>query len=342
VQEEVMEKLYKSIGELKVENDWLKKKIATFGLTERKMLIDKQNKHFSLRKQSDLVGINWSTLYYKPAGISQRDLELMNLLDEQYTKTPFYGVRKMTRFLRSKGHQVGRDHVRTLLRKMGLFAVFTKQNLSKPHPEHRIYPYLLKDVEIVSPNQVWSADITYIRLAVGFAYLMAIIDWFSRYVLSWRLSNTLDSGFCVEALEEALARYCAPAIFNSDKGSQFTSDEFIRILTGKGISISMDGKGRAHDNIFVERLWRSVKYECIYLNGYQNIPEARDGLTQYFEFYNTERFHQALNYKTPLQVYATDNNIYSENGRYQTITTGANASGRPNVCDLQNGILVEN
>jgi len=307
------------------------------------MLIDRGSSQYSLRKQSLLLGINWSSLYYKPVGISERDQEMMRLMDEQYTKTPFYGVAKMTEFLRSKKFVVGKDHVRTLLRKMGLFAVFAKPNLSKPHLEHRIYPYLLKDVKIVSPNQVWSADITYVRLTVGFAYLMAIIDWFSRYVLSWRLSNTLDSGFCVDALEESLVRYGAPEIFNSDQGSQFTSDEFIRILMGEGISISMDGKGRAHDNIFVERLWRSVKYECIYLNGYQNIAEARDGLRQYFEFYNTERFHQALNYKTPLQVYATDNNTYSENGRYQTdITTGANTSCRQNVYGLQKGILVGN
>jgi putative transposase len=288
------------------------------------MLIDRITALYSLKKQSLLLGINWSTLHYKPVGISECDYEMMRLLDEQHTKTPFYGVVKMTEFLRSKEFVVGKDHVRTLLRKMGLFAVFAKQNLSKPHPEHRIYPYLLRDVEIVRPNQVWSADITYVRLAVGFAYLMAIIDWFSRYVLSWRLSNTLDSGFCVEALEEALTRYSAPAIFNTDQGSQFTSDEFIRILTGKRISISMDGKGRAHDNIFVERLWRSVKYENIYLNDYQDIPEAKDGLVQYFDFYNRERFHQSLDYKTPEQVYL---------GRYQTITGAEKIGYRLNACE---------
>jgi len=270
------------------------------------MLIDRNDCDYSLREQCRLLKINRATLYYRPAGISQRDREMMNFLDEQYTKTPFYGVLRMTESLRAAGYQVGKCHVRTLLRKMGLEAVFTKPDLSKPHPQHRIYPYLLKDGEIVRPNQVWSADITYVRLAVGFAYLMAIIDWFSRYVLSWRLSNTLDSNFCIEALEEALARYGAPEIFNSDQGSQFTSDEFIRILTAKGISISMDSKGRAHDNIFVERLWRSVKYENIYLNDYQTMTQAREGLEKYFEFYNRQRFHQSLGYKTPSQLYFAD------------------------------------
>jgi len=228
---------------------------------------------------------------------------MMALLDAQYTEMPFYGVNKMTEYLRREKYVVGRDHVRTLLRKMGLEAVYAKPNLSKPHPEHAVYPYLLKDVDIVRANQVWSTDITYIRLAQGFAYLTAIIDWYSRYVLSWRLSNTLDSGFCAEALEEALFKYGNPEIFNSDQGSQFTSKEFIGVLTGHGISISMDGRGRAFDNIFVERLWRSVKYENVYINGYRNIPEARCGLGKYFERYNTKRFHQSLNYKTPLEVY---------------------------------------
>lgn len=231
---------------------------------------------------------------------------MMNLLDVEYTKHPFYGVRKMKKHLRSKGYKVGNDHVRTLLRKMGLFAVFAKPNLSKPHSEHKIYPYLLRDVEIKRPNQVWSADITYIRLGQGFAYLTAIIDWHSRYVLSWRISNALESIFCVDALEESIRNYGCPEIFNTDQGSQFTSEDFIGALTvtGRNISISMDGRGRAHDNIFVERLWRSVKYECIYLNGYQSIPEAREGLRTYFEFYNRERYHQSLDYATPWQIYS--------------------------------------
>ena len=270
------------------------------------MLLDIEEKQYSQRKQCLLLGINRSTLNYKPVGIRPRDREMMNLLDAEYTKHPFYGVRKMKKFLRTKKYKVGNGHVRTLLRKMGLMAVYPKPNLSKPHPEHLIYPYLLRDVDIVRANQVWSTDITYVRLGHGFAYLTAVIDWHSRYVLSWRLSNTLESSFCVEALEEAIRNYGCPEIFNTDQGSQFTSAEFIESLTvpGRNISISMDGKGRAHDNIFVERLWRSVKYESIYLNGYQNIPEARVGLMKYFEFYNTERFHQSLDDNTPWYVYS--------------------------------------
>lgn len=276
-------------------------------MNNRKLLIDKKGEKFSLRKQCRLLGINRSTLDYKPVGISFRDQEIMNLLDKQYTATPFYGVLKMTEYLhQDEGINIGKDHVRTLLRKLGLFAIFAKPNLSKPHLEHKVYPYLLRDVEIVRPNQVWSTDITYIRLRHGFAYLIAIIDWHSRYILSWRISNTLDASFCVDALEEAIKNYGCPEIFNTDQGSQFTSEDFIGALTkpGRNISISMDGRGRALDNIFVERLWRSVKYECIYLNDYQNIPEAQAGLNNYFAFYNTKRFHQSLDYKTPFQVYS--------------------------------------
>lgn len=227
----------------------------------------------------------------------------MNLLDEQYTRTPFYGVRKMTVSLRALGHAVGKDHVRTLLRKMGLVAIFPKPNLSKPHPENRVYPYLLRDMDITRPNQVWCADITYIRLAWGFAYLVAVVDWYSRCVLSWRLSNTLEADFCVEALQEAIKKHGVPEVFNTDQGTQFTSQDFIGVLTSNSIGISMDGRGRCLDNVFVERIWRSVKYENVYLKGYQMIPEAREGLAEYFEFYNEERFHQSLNNKTPWQVY---------------------------------------
>lgn len=256
-----------------------------------------------MRRQCLIVGLNRASFYYQPAPLSERDQLMMDLLDTQYTKTPFYGVRNMTTYLRTLGYEVGKDHVRTLLRNMGLAAVFPKPNLSKPHPDNRIYPYLLRDVEITRPNQVWSADITYIRLAGGFAYLVAIIDWHSRCVLSWRLSNTLEADFCVDALREAIEKYGTPEIFNTDQGTQFTAQEFIGLLTWHNISISMDGRGRCLDNIFVERLWRTVKYENVYLRGYQTIPEARAGLTEYFEFYNKERFHQSLDNKTPWQVY---------------------------------------
>lgn len=256
-----------------------------------------------MRRQCLIAGINRSSFYYQPVPFSEHDRLLMDILDAQYTKTPFYGVRKMTLYLRQLGYAVGKDHVRTLLRKMGLQAVFPKPNLSKPHPDNRIYPYLLREVEITRPNQVWSADITYVKLTWGFAYLVAIIDWHSRCVLSWRLSNTLEADFCVEALREALEKFGSPEIFNTDQGTQFTSQEFIGLLTLNKISISMDGRGRCLDNIFVERLWRTVKYENVYLKGYQTIPEARAGLIEYFEFYNRERFHQALDNKTPWQVY---------------------------------------
>lgn len=229
----------------------------------------------------------------------------MALLDKKYTARPYYGVRRMTVYLRKdEGYDVGKDLTRTLLRLMGIMALFPKKNLSRRNPAHKVYPYLLKGVAIVRVNQVWSVDITYVRLAHGFAYLVAIIDWYSRRVLSWRLSNTLESDFCVEALKESLALYGKPEIFNSDQGSQFTSESFTKVLIDeKSVKISMDGRGRAYDNIFVERLWRSVKYEDIFLHQYQNIPECKVGLGKYFRFYDAERRHQALDYKTPREVY---------------------------------------
>jgi putative transposase len=279
------------------------KKITNLGLADRQELIDTEDDIYSVRRQCLILGLNRSSWYYEPVPLSELDRALMRLLDEQYTKTPFYGVRKMTIYLRKAGYKIGKDHVRTLLRKMGLEAVFPKPNLSRPHPENRIYPYLLRDIDVMRPNQVWCSDITYIRLGWGFAYLVAIVDWYSRAVLSWRLSNTLEADFCVEALREAIERYGTPDVFNTDQGTQFTSQDFIGVLTSHGISISMDGRGRCLDNIFVERLWRTVKYENVYLKGYQTIPEARAGLTEYFGFYNTERYHQSLDNKTPWQVY---------------------------------------
>jgi putative transposase len=267
------------------------------------MLVNKGDEIISLHRQCLLLEINRSSLYYQAREISEEDLWLMNQLDKQYTKTPFYGVRKMREYLQRLGYNIGKDKVRALLRGMGLMAIYPKPKTSKPHPEHKIYPYLLKDVEIIRPNQVWSADITYIRLTQGFAYLVVIIDWYSRYILSWRLSNSLETDFCIEALKDALT-YGRSDIFNSDQGVQFTSEAFTKLLLEKGITISMDGRGRVFDNIFVERLWRSVKYENVYLHGYQTIPEAREGLKQYFNFYNMERFHQALGNKTPWEVYS--------------------------------------
>ena len=227
----------------------------------------------------------------------------MRLLDEQYTRTPFYGVRRMTRWLHELEYTPDVKRVRRLLRLMGLEAIYPKPRLSVPGTGHKIYPYLLRGLPIVRPNQVWSTDITYVRLARGFVYLVAVMDWFSRYVISWSLSVTLDAAFCIEALERALLR-ATPEIFNSDQGSQFTSQEFTGRLEGAGVAISMDGRGRFFDNIFVERLWRSVKYEDVYLKDYASVPEAREGLRRYFGFYNAQRFHEALGYKTPEAVYA--------------------------------------
>lgn len=226
----------------------------------------------------------------------------MRLLDEQYTRTPFYGVRRMTAWLQAQGHQVNEKRVRRLLRKMGLLAIYPQPQLSRPAQGAQVYPYLLRGVEVERVNQVWSTDITYIRLLTGFAYLVAIMDWYSRYVLAWELSNTLESSFCVAALDRALC-LAQPEVFNSDQGSQFTSVVFTERLLAQGISISMDGRGRALDNIFVERLWRSVKYEEVYLKDYRHAPDAIRGLRQYFEFYNSERLHQSLAYKTPEAVY---------------------------------------
>jgi putative transposase len=238
---------------------------------------------------------------------------MMNKLDEQYTRTPFYGVNKMTAHLRGQGYSVGRDRVRGMLRGMGLMAIYRKPRLSRPNPDYQVYPYLLKEVTVEKPNQVWGADITYIRLLHGFAYLVAIIDWHSRYVLSWQLSNSLDNSFCLAALDEALLLYGKPEIFNSDQGCQFTSSSFTEKLKAAGIRISMDGRGRVFDNIFVERLWRTVKYENVYIHGYQGMTEARLGLDRYFDFYNNDRFHQALNYQTPGAVYSSNCGHSQEN-----------------------------
>ena len=233
------------------------------------------------------------------------ELLLLALIDAEYTRHPFYGSRRMVVHLATKGHQVNRKRVQRLMGVLGLAGMAPGPNTSRPHPQHKVYPYLLRGVNVTRPNQVWSTDITYIRLARGFAYLVAVIDWYSRKVLAWRLSNSLDSGFCVDCLEQSLRTFGSPEIFNTDQGCQFTSDAFTGVLTLHDIAISMDGRGRALDNIFVERLWRSVKHEDVYLKGYVTMPELHLGLTEYFEFYNTERPHQSLGNSTPVQVYQT-------------------------------------
>jgi len=243
-------------------------------------------------------------LYYQPKEISEEDLNLMKLIDRQYLLTPFYGARKLVVCLKKERYKVNRKRVQRLMRLIGLRAIYRRPRTSKPAVGNKIYPYLLNGIEITRPNQVWAADITYIPMAKGFLYLVAIIDWYSRYVLSWRLSNTLDTDFCVEALEEALQKG-RPEIFNTDQGAQFTSEAFTGLLVKHGIKISMDGKGRYSDNLFVERLWRSVKYEEVYLKAYQDAREARVGIGKYFRFYNTTRPHQSLDYRTPAEVFYT-------------------------------------
>lgn len=258
-------------------------------------------------RQCALAGVSRSILYAPRREVEpdSEDLELLALIDAEYTRHPFYGSRRMTIYLRDLGYRVNRKRVQRLMRTLGLAGMAPGPNSSRPHPRHPVYPYLLRGVEIDRPDQVWSADITYVRLPRGFVYLVAVIDWYSRKVLAWRVSNTLDSGFCVDCLEQALRVYGAPEIFNSDQGCQFTAEAFTGKLTEYGIAISMDGRGRALDNIFVERLWRSVKHEDVYLRGYAGLPELLVGLTCYFEFYNTERKHQSLGYLTPDQVYRT-------------------------------------
>ena len=264
--------------------------------------MEPSNPDISILRQCELLGLPRSSYYYQPRGESPLNLKLMRILDEQYTRTPFYGSPKMTIWLKEQGCEINHKRVERLMQQMGLKAIYPKPNTSKPHPENKIYPYLLRGVKIDHVDQVWSADITYIRMRAGFLYLTAVIDWFSRYVLSWQLSNTLESSFCVEALEMALQAK-QPEIFNTDQGTQFTSEDFTGILKAREIAISMDGRGRCLDNIFVERLWRTVKYEEVYLHDYQTPTEAYLGLKKYLEFYNTQRYHQALGYKTPYEVY---------------------------------------
>ena len=256
-----------------------------------------------VKRQAQLLDLSRSSVYYVARALPERDLTLMRRLDELHLKWPFYGARKLTRELQKEGHAVGRRHVRTLMRRMGMETLYRKPRTSIPARGSVIRPYLLTGLAINRPNQVWSADLTYLPMAHGFMYLVAILDIYSRKVLSWRVSNTMTPDFCVEALQEALERYGRPEIFNTDQGSQFTSGDWTGVLDDARVQISMDGKGRWIDNVFIERLWRSVKYENIYLHAYHNGNELRKGLREYFEFYNEERSHQALDYRTPDEVY---------------------------------------
>jgi putative transposase len=269
---------------------------------ERRGLVELDHPAISVRRQCELLGVNRSGLYYQPLGESAENLKLMRLIDEEYTRHPFCGSRRLLRWLQDQGYAVGRHRVRRLMGLMGLEAVYPKPKLSQPGEGHKIYPYLLNGVSVTRVNQVWSTDITYIRMAEGFVYLVAVMDWFSRFVLSWALSLTMEIDFCLEALKQALRRG-QPEIFNSDQGSQFTSDRCTGVLAKRGVAISMDGRGRCLDNIFIERLWRSLKYEEVYLRDYVRVPDACTGISNWFRYYNHQRHHQALNYHTPAALY---------------------------------------
>ncbi len=269
-------------------------------------MVDPDHARLSIVRQCRLVSIARSSFYDAGTGESPLTLRLMRLIDAQFLETPFYGARQMQRWLRRQGDTVSRKRVRRLIRLLGVHAVFQRPRTSQPHPAHRIYPYLLRDLPITRPNHVWCTDVTYIPLQRGFLYLVAVMDWASRTVLSWRLSNTLDASFCIEALHEALERYGPPEIFNSDQGSQFTSVDVTDVLKAAGIRISMDGKGRWMDNVFIERLWRSLKYECVYLSEFATGSQARTGIGWWMDFYNRCRPHSALNDRTPAEAYTDD------------------------------------
>jgi len=277
----------------------------------------------SLIRQCELLGLSRAALYYRAVRTGAYELELMALIDRQYLQTPFYGSRRMAAWLQAQGHAVNRKRVQRLMLRMGLAAIYQRPRTSKPAPEHRIYPYLLRGLKIERVGQVWAADITYIPMARGFLYLVAVMDWVSRYVLAWRLSNLLDASFCIEALEDALSQG-RPEIFNTDQGGQFTDDDFTGVLRAHRVAISMDGRGRFADNIFVERLWRSLKYEEVYLKAYESVAEARHGIAVYFEFYNHQRLHQSLGYRTPRQVFA-------EAAPLASSARGKNAGARPTL-----------
>ena len=296
-----MSQLYEQIGKLQMELAWLKKNLDSVGSETKRSWIE-QDHVLSIVRQCELLGLNRSTLYYEPAGESIFNLELMRLIDEQYTKTPFYGSRRMTAWLNRQGYTVNRKRIQRLMRIMGIEAIYPKPKTSVGDVQHKVYPYLLDHVTPSHPDHVWSTDITYIRMRNGFLYLVAVMDGYSRYVLSWELSNTLDRSFCLAALNAALAM-STPLIFNSDQGCQFTSTDFTGILLDAGVCISMDGRGRCFDNIFTERLWRTIKYEEVYLKDYSDGFDAHTNIEAYLRFYNAERLHQALDYRTSEEVY---------------------------------------
>ena len=297
-----MKVLHAKIGELALGERFFRVRAHEGGIAGRKAMIDRAHK-LPLARQAKAVGISRGSIYYRPRSVGEAGLGLMRRIDELHLEYPFAGSRMMRGLLRQEGLSCGRRHIATLMRRMGIEALYRKPNTSRRRPGHTVYPYLLRGLEVSRPNQVWAMDITYIPMARGFVYLAAVMDWHSRKVLAWRVSVTMDTDFCVEALEESLGRHGAPEIFNTDQGSQFTSDAFTGLLKANGIQISMDGKGSWKDNVFVERLWKSVKYEEVYLRAYESVPEARTGLGRYFEFYNAGRPHSSLGGMTPDQFF---------------------------------------
>ncbi|WP_429923254.1 IS3 family transposase [Agrobacterium vitis] len=294
--------LHAKIGELTLENDFLGRSARQGGIAGRKEMIDRVHK-LSVSRQAKLLGFSRGSVYYLPRPVPDGDLALMRRIDELHLDYPFAGSRMLQGLLKADGLETGRLHVATLMKKMGIEAIYRRPNTSKPAPGHKIYPYLLRNLAVTRPNHAWAMDITYVPMARGFVYLCAVVDWFSRRVLSWRLSITMETAFCIEAVEEALARYGKPDIFNTDQGSQFTSMDFTAVLKKAEIAISMDGKGAWRDNVFVERLWRSIKYEEVYLHAYETVPEARAGIGRYLAFYNSRRPHSSLDRQTPDQAY---------------------------------------
>ncbi|MCV6598301.1 MAG: IS3 family transposase [Mangrovicoccus sp.] len=302
IDEEQVKDLHAKIGELAVANDFLSRKLKPDRQVRRKM-VEPSNPDLSIGKQCKLLSISRSSFYYTPKGETAMSLALMRQIDEQFLETPFFGVRQMTWHLRNEGHLVNEKRIRRLMRLMGLMPIYQKPNTSKAAKGHKSYPYLLRGLRVTRPNQVWAADITYLPMRRGFLYLVAIMDWHTRKVLAWRISNTLEADFCVEALNEAIHRFGPPEIMNTDQGSQFTSFAWTDRLRRSGVRISMDGKGRFLDNIFVERLWRSLKYECVYLHAWETGSEAKAGVGKWIEFYNLKRPHSALGGTPPAVVY---------------------------------------
>ncbi|QDM15428.1 IS3 family transposase [Tardiphaga sp. vice352] len=294
--------LHAKIGELTLENGFFRRRAHQGGIAERKTMIDR-NHDLSITKQTEVLKISRGSVYYLPRPVSATDLAIMQRLDRLHLEFPFAGSRMLRGLLAAEGCQIGRRHVKTLMKRMGIEAIYRRPRTTKPEPGHKIYPYLLRGMEITRPNHVWATDITYIPMARGFVYLAVVLDWATRRVLSWRLSITMEASFCIETLQDALARHGKPEIFNTDQGSQFTGQAFTGLLADNGIAISMDGKGACRDNVFVERLWRSVKYEEVYLRAYDSVDEARQSIGRYLDFYNGRRPHSSLDGRTPDQAY---------------------------------------